>query len=447
MPFSERAIFGERWEYSFIEYLCRREMDLIMQEKITLDNGIRILLDPLDYVRSASFGIWIESGSIHEEKGREGISHFIEHMAFKGTEKRTAMDIASDFDNIGGQANAFTAKEMTCFYAKTLDTNVMQGFEILSDIILNSSLSDKNIEIEKKVIFEEIAMEEDNPEDLAIDRFCESVWLGHPLANRILGYRDTIKGFNSELLRNHIVSHYQPQNIIITISGSYNKDEFVKFADSAFSNIKSSVNAQTIPKAKFIPQIILEKKKTEQNHICIGFESFDSDSDEESNALALFSIVFGSGLSSRLFQRIREETGLVYTIYSFPLKHRQGGLFCIYAGLNSNTEGKALKLIYKEINDVIKNGITNEELQRAKEQFKASVVMGLEGTSSRMAYMGRNEIVHGRVKSMAETISEIDNKDINSVMSAAKKVFNFEKSAISVIGKPKTEDYYKSLLY
>lgn len=417
-----------------------------MKDIITLDNGLRIVLDPISYVRSASYGVWIESGSVHEDKREEGISHFIEHMSFKGTEKRSAMDIASQFDEIGGQGNAFTSKEMTCFYAKTLDTHIMQGFDILSDMILNSKFALKDINTEKNVVIEEIAMSEDSSEDVVIDRLCEAVWDGHPLANKILGKNETVNKFNTKTLKTYLNSHYSTQNTVITISGNYNNDEVVSFVKEKFSVLPNISGSKITGNLEYKPNITLKEKDIEQNHICLGFKSYDNSQDDEYFALSVFNTIFGNGMSSRLFQKIREQLGLAYSIYSFPIRHKEGGLFCIYAGLNPSSEEKVISLIFKEINLMLKNGVTNEELSKAREQLKAGVIMGLESTSARSTHMGRSVIMNGKIKSLSEIIAKIDEVDYDRVVKAAKDIFNFENLSLSVVGKTKNEEIYRKMI-
>lgn len=417
-----------------------------MNDIITLDNGLRIVTDPISYVRSASFGVWIESGSVHEDKSNEGISHFIEHMAFKGTKRRSAMDIASEFDEMGGQANAFTSKEMTCFFAKTLDTHILQGFDILSDMILNSKFNSKDIKTEKNVVIEEIAMSEDSPEDLVVDRLCEAVWDGHPLANTILGRNETVNSFNTKSLKEYISNHYGTQNTVITISGSYNNDDVVSLIKEKFSALPNIEPLKANQNALYTPNVIIKDKDTEQNHICIGFNSYNNAQDDEYYALSVFNTIFGGGMSSRLFQKIREQAGLAYSIYSFPIRHKEGGLFCIYAALNPSAEEKVISLIFNEINLLLKNGFTNEELSKAREQLKAGVIMGLESTSSRSTHMGRSVLMHGRIKSLSEIIAKIDEVDYDRANKVAKDLFNFEKLSFSVVGRTKSLDLYKKLL-
>ncbi len=416
-----------------------------MKDITTLDNGLRIVTDPISYVRSASYGIWIESGSVHEDKSVEGISHFIEHMTFKGTNNRSAMDIASQFDEIGGQGNAFTSKEMTCFFAKTLDSHILQGLDILSDMILNSKFAIKDINTEKNVVIEEIAMSEDSPEDVVVDRLCEAVWDGHPLANKILGKVDVVNNFTSNLLLDYKNKHYTTNNTVVTISGNFN-DEVISFIKEKFSGLPNIINNNIISNIEYKPNIAIKEKDIEQNHICLGFKSYNNSQDDEYYALSVFNTIFGGGMSSRLFQKIREQLGLAYSIYSFPIRHKEGGLFCIYAGLNSCSEEKVISLIINEINKILKSGVAKEEISKAREQLKASVIMGLESTSSRSAHMGRSVIMNGKIKSLSEIIAKIDEVDYDRVIKVAKDLFNFENLSFSVVGKTKSEEIYKKIL-
>lgn len=417
-----------------------------MQDKITLKNGIRIIFDPIPFVRSASFGIWIEAGSVMENNKIKGISHFIEHMVFKGTKNRNAMELASDFDLIGGQANAFTSKEMTCFYVKTLDTHVLKGFELLLDMLQNSTYEPKSIKTEKNVVIEEIAMSEDSPEDLVVERLCDKVWEGHPLASRILGSKKTVSSFNPEMILEYVNKYYCPKNIVISISGNFNKDEIISFINEKFGDSSADFCQNPSSLATYKKSITVFEKDIEQNHLCLGFSSYINAEDDKYYSLSVLNTIFGGGMSSRLFQKIREKSGLAYSIYSFPIRHKDAGLFCIYAGLNANAEEKAIKLINKEITEILKHGVSSDELIRAREQLKASVIMGLESTSSRMSHMGRNETLHNNIKSLNDIIAKIDGVTNENIIETAKDIFKLDEASISVVGKTKKEEFYKNFI-
>lgn len=416
-----------------------------MYNKITLDNGIRILYEYLPHIRSATFGIWVISGACHEPSELSGISHFIEHMVFKGTHTRTAADIAQEFDAMGGQVNAFTSKELTCYYAKTLDTHVLQGFDILCDMVQNSLYKKKDTDNERNVIFEEIAMYEDTPEELALEEMLANVWQGHPLGRSVLGGYDTVSKITGPIMKKYINDNYLAGNIIISISGNFDVDEFANAVNRHFGGMPKSRNIYETTDLTYHPSIVLREKDIEQNHICLCFEGIKIN-DTKRYAVAMFNSVFGGGMSSRLFRSVREDSGLAYTVNSFSVSHRVGGVICIYLAVNPKSEHKALKLIRNETQKLIKHGITESEFARAREQIKSGLILDFESSSSRMKFMASNEINETGITCIDELVHKVDAVTKDETECAARALLDFSKASISIIGRPKDSNHYSEIL-
>lgn len=409
-----------------------------MFEKVVLDNGVRIVCEKIPHVRSVSIGIWIGTGSRNENHKNNGISHFIEHMFFKGTRKRNARQIAESIDNIGGQLNAFTGKECTCYYAKTLDEYIDVAIETLSDMFFESRLANDDIEVEKRVILEEISMYEDSPEELVHDLLSEAVWDGNPLGYPILGTIESLGNIDRYEINDYISKNYTPQNTVIAVAGNYDIDELCALARKYFGgwNLEKK-QVQNYIKAEFTQNIKLKEKDTEQVHICMGFDGIEHGNDDIYTLLAINNI-FGGGMSSHLFQKIREEKGLVYSIYSYPSSYRSEGLFTIYAGMNPEHLDRVVNLIAEEINNLLKKGITREELERSKEQLKGNYILGLESTISRMNSIGKSELLLGYINPPEKILRKIGNISYDSISELIKRVFNINNMSFSVVGNIKS---------
>lgn len=409
-----------------------------MFEKVVLDNGVRIVCEKIPHVRSVSIGIWIGTGSRNENHKNNGISHFIEHMFFKGTRKRNARQIAESIDNIGGQLNAFTGKECTCYYAKTLDEYIDVAIETLSDMFFESRLANDDIEVEKRVILEEISMYEDSPEELVHDLLSEAVWDGNPLGYPILGTIESLGNIDRYEINDYISKNYTPQNTVIAVAGNYDIDELCALARKYFGgwNLEKK-QVQSYSKAKFTQNIKLKEKDTEQVHICMGFDGIEHGNDDIYTLLAINNI-FGGGMSSHLFQKIREEKGLVYSIYSYPSSYRSEGLFTIYAGMNPEHLDRVVSLITEEVDNLLKKGITREELERSKEQLKGNYILGLESTVSRMTSIGKSELLLGYINPPEKILEKIDNISHDSISELIKRVFNINNMSFSVVGNIKS---------
>ncbi|NLD51043.1 MAG: insulinase family protein [Clostridiaceae bacterium] len=414
-----------------------------MFKRITLDNGVRIVYEKIQHVRSVSLGIWVGTGSRNENGNNNGISHFIEHMLFKGTETRSAKDIAEIIDSVGGQLNAFTGKECTCFYVKILDTHLDIALDLLADMFFNSKFTQKDIEIERKVVMEEIGMYEDSPEELVHDILSEAAWEDNPLGYPILGTSDCLYAIDGSTIRQYMKENYQPQNTVIAIAGSFDEDSFIELVKEKFSNWKAiggKINGYE--KAEFKAGVSIKEKDTEQVHICLGFNGIEHGSDDLYGLLAINNI-FGGGMSSRLFQKIREEMGLVYSIYSYPSSYKNAGLFTIYAGMNPEHLEKVMELTDIEIKKLVKSGISEDELVKSREQLKGSYILGLESTSSRMNSIGKSEIILGRIQSPEEVLKKIDDVSLEKVHELIETIFKYDKMCFSAVGNIKKNIDYK----
>jgi predicted Zn-dependent peptidase len=399
-----------------------------------MKNGIRIVTEEIPYVNSVSVGIWVRVGSRNEEININGVSHFIEHMLFKGTEKRNAKEIANSIDKIGGQLNAFTAKESTCYYAKVLDSHFDIALDVLADMFINSTFVKEEIEKEKGVIMEEINMYEDSPEDLVHDLFSQGVWSGNPLGMSILGTEETLNGLNRDSILDYYKSNYIPDNIVISVVGNIKHEIVVEKVEKQFRDLASSPNKLTvIQKPSFDPIKITRSKKTEQVHLCIGFEGVETNN-ESFYPLLTMNNIFGGAMSSRLFQNIREDKGLAYSVFSYPSAYQDCGLYSIYAGMKTTQLKNVTQLIMDEIHEIMAKGLTEEELYDSKEQMKGSYTLGLESTSGRMISIGKSELMHDKIYSPTEVIEKIDKVDMNSVNKAIRTVFDLNRMGGAVIG-------------
>ena len=410
-----------------------------MINRITLENGVRIIYEKIPHVRSVSVGIWVGAGSRNEKKEINGISHFIEHMLFKGTKKRSAKEIAESIDSIGGQINAFTGKECTCYYTKTLDTHIDIAIDVLADMFFNSVFSEKDIDIERKVVIEEINMYEDSPEDLVHDYLSETVWENDAIGMPILGTYESLQRINRDKIVQYISNHYLPENTVIAVAGNFDDNNLIDLIKRNFGSWHSDKEPiKQFEKAKFKVSNRIKQKDIEQVHICLGFEGIEHGNDDLYALLALNN-VFGGGMSSRLFQKIREERGLVYSIYSYPSSYCNAGLFTIYAGMNPEHKDTFLELVMEEIKYLIKHGISEEELVKSKEQLKGSYILGLESTSSRMNSIGKSELMLGKIYTPEEVLKKIDEVNNEKVGEIIDKVFQVEKMSVAAVGNLKGE--------
>lgn len=414
-----------------------------MYQKITLRNGVRVVAERIDHVRSAAIGVWIGNGSRFESAEQNGISHFIEHMIFKGTEKRTARHIASMMDAMGGQSNAFTTKDCTCYYMKVLDTHLHTAAELLADMFLCSSFADEDIELERGVVLEEIDMYEDTPEDVATEKLFEACYEGTALGRPILGTEETLARMDSKALHDYVRKNYHPEDTVIALSGSFS-DADLDYICELFGEMQGSGRNKIEP-AHYQPRVVIRSKEIEQNHLCLGFPGLPL-LDDKRYAYQLMNAIIGGGMSSRLFQTVRERNGMCYSIYSFPSSHVDTGMFSIYVGLGQEDEAKAAKLICNVLRDFCAEGPTREELSRCREQLKSNLLMGLESTNARMHHLGRYELFTDHVVSSDELVAAYDAVTADQVRALANEVFRFDQASICAVGNTGDEAYYRSLI-
>lgn len=409
----------------------------------TLPNGVRLVTEAMDTVRSAALGIWVGGGSREETPEESGAAHFIEHMLFKGTQRRTAQDIARETDAIGGQMNAFTTKECTCFYGRVLDDHLPQALDILFDMVYCSSFAQEAVETERGVILEEIDMYEDTPDDLCAEKLFGAVFAGSPLARPILGREETLAPMTGAFLKAYHDAHYRGDNTVVALTGSFSQ-EVLEDIRCRFSALPAGRAPAPVP-AAYTPAFVATPKPIEQNHLTLAFPGLDYNSPKRF-ALQLLSAILGGGVSSRLFQQVREQQGLCYSIYSYGAGHAETGVFCIYTALNKETEAKALATIRRVIDDFLANGPTSEELERAREQSKANVIMGLESTQSRMSHAGRSLLFSGEILTPEQIIDAYDRVTREDVVVLAQEIFAWDRASLSAVGQVRTAEEYRQLV-
>lgn len=393
-----------------------------MVNKHTSKNGLRIVLEKVPAVRSVTIGIWILAGSRNETVHTNGISHFIEHMFFKGTKTRSAQDIAEAFDSIGGQVNAFTSKEYTCFYARVLDTHKEYAVEILADMFFNSVFAEEEMSREKSVVVEEIKMYEDTPDDIVHDLLAQATYGDHPLGYPILGTEQHLRSFTKETIHTYMKEYYIPENIVISVAGNVD-DSFVPVIEDYFSNLEATDKQTQINKPIFLGNDISKNKDTEQAHLCLGYNGFPL-GDPDTYSLVIVNNVLGGSMSSRLFQEIREKRGLAYSVYSYHSSFLDNGLLTIYAGTGKDQLSLLQETIMDTVESFVEKGLTDQELKNSKEQLKGNLVLGLESTNSRMSRNGKNELLLNRHRTLDEMIKEIDLVSQDSVQKVIQTIFN-----------------------
>ena len=413
-----------------------------MYKRYTLDNGLRVVTEHIPFVQSISIGVWVETGSKYETKENNGISHFIEHMLFKGTRSRSAKEIAEIIDSIGGQINAFTSKECTCFYTKILDSHYNLAIDLLSDMLFNSNFDNEEIEKEKSVIYEEISMYEDSPEDLAHDLLYQSIFDNSSLGLPILGINDSLKRINREKMIKYMQEYYVPNNAVISIVGNFNDDDLLESIKSKFGRWQRSpllIKENKNPKYNF--QHISKVKDIEQAHLILGLKGVTLKENLRYPLLVVNNILGGS-MSSRLFQNIREDKGLVYSIYSYPSSYKEAGLFSIYAGMNPGQLEEVSMLIYEELKKLKTKGLTKIELNKSKEQIKGNYILGLESTSSRMSSIGKTELLLNKIYSPKEIIEYIDKVTMEQVEKVIEEVIDLNNISSIVVGKNESNSFF-----
>lgn len=399
-----------------------------------LSNGLIVLSEEMPHIRSISIGIWLKSGSRDESAERNGISHFTEHMVFKGTTSRTAQDIARQVDSIGGNMDAFTGKETICFNIKVLDEHVPIAIDILSDLVLNPVFNPKDIAREKGVILEEIKMDEDNPDYLVHEIFTQNFWTDHALGKPILGTKETVGSFDRDNVSEFYRQRFAPNHMIISAAGNLNHIAFVDLIKERFAGLTSVPNGFHQPAPAVTPRIITRNKKSlEQVQLCMGVPSHPI-SHEKRYVSYVLNTVLGGGMSSRLFQKIREEQGLAYSIYSDLSPYRDTGCLVVYAGTSAESTPKVVESVLAQFRELKTQELPAEELRRAKDQLKGSLMLSLESSTSRMSNLARQEMYFDRFFSLDETINQIESVKAEEITAMANHLFQPEKIAVAALG-------------
>ena len=404
--------------------------------KTVLPNGLLVLTESMPHLRSVSMGAWVGSGARDETAEVNGISHFVEHMVFKGTTSRSAQQIAREVDTIGGNLDAFTGKEMVCFNIRVLDENVPPALEVLSDLVLHPTFTPEDLDREKGVILEEIKMDEDNPDYLVNEVWTQNFWKGDALGRPILGTAKTVSSFNQPALFDFYAGQFTPQNMVFSAAGNLEHDAFVAQVEKQFSSLAagSEVATQKMPAPQATPHITLKRKKAlEQVQFCLGVPA-PPVNDSRRYAVYLLNTMLGGGMSSRLFQTIREDQGLAYSIYSEMNPFRDTGSLCVYAGTSVANTQKVLQLTLQELRRLKEETVSDVELKRAKDQLKSNMVIGLESSGSRMANLARQQMYFGRFFGVDEIMEQIESVTTTDVQDLARELFQPESMALTLLG-------------
>ncbi len=406
-------------------------------QKTQLESGITLVAEYHDHVKSVSIGVWVKVGSGHEARTQSGISHFIEHMVFKGTQKRSAIEIATALESVGGELNAFTDREYTCFHATVLKEHVSKAFDVLSDLILGPTFDKQEIEREKRVLLREMSMVEETPDEWIQDLFFLTVWKGEPLGQKVLGSHKTLKRLSRAHLVKFFGDHYRPENIVVSVAGNIEFD-VVKSLCSQFFEFKPAQKSFLLRKevSKFKPRKKSVLMDVEQTHLMVGFESVGIRDPLRFQALIL-SFFLGGGMSSRLFQEIREKAALAYTVECDYVPFTDTGLFLIYLATSSTSIPKCIAILAREIDRLKRVALTQEELELVKGQLKGSILLASDFMENRQESIGRNEIVFGRYVPVEEILTEIDQASSASIHELANVMFTVEKQAVVTLGKQK----------
>ncbi len=398
-----------------------------------LPSGLRILTEQMTQVRSISIGVWLTRGSRHESAERSGIAHFVEHMLFKGTATRSAEDIAQQIDSIGGQLDAFTAKEYASYYIKVLDEHLPLAIDILSDIVRNPAFMPDDIEREKKVVLEEIKMVEDTPDDLVHELFTQGFWENHPLGRPILGTKETVESFNADLLRDYFRGVYTADNLIVSAVGNLEHDRVRELVAEKFGSLVGAGAPAADHAPAVVPNVLIRNKELEQSHVCLGVGSYPQDHDDRYSSYVLNTLLGGS-MSSRLFQNVREKRGLAYAVFSGLSAYRDAGAFTIYAGCANDAVDEVVDLCVEELRGVKHAEVSASELQRSKDHLKGSLMLSLENTASRMSHLARQEIYFDKQFGLDETLIGIEKVTAADVQRVAADLFHNGSLSATVLG-------------
>ncbi|MCW2601638.1 MAG: processing peptidase [Frankiales bacterium] len=413
--------------------------------KTVLPGGLRVVTEAVPGVRSAAFGVWVGVGSRDESLTEHGASHFLEHLLFKGTQKRDALEIAAVMDAVGGELNAFTAKEYTCYYARVLDSDLALAVDVVSDLVTSALVAPADVESERGVIIEEISMHDDDPGDVVHDAFAEALYGDHPLGRPVIGTVASVASLTADAIAGYYRSRYRAPEMVVSVAGSLDHDTVVQLVAEAFH---SSGTATPSPLRPFAPPpplsgAVVEDRPTEQAHLVVGMHGLARD-DERRYALSVLNNALGGGMSSRLFQEIRERRGLAYSVYSYSSHHHDTGMFGVYAGCSPAKVDEVLRLCRDELGAAADKGVTDEEIARAKGQMRGSLALGLEDTGSQMSRIGKAELVHGEVQPVDEILARINAVTPDDVRAVADDVLRRPLS-LGIIGPFPDRDFSEVL--
>lgn len=409
----------------------------------TLPNGVRILSEHIPAMSSAALGIWVNTGSRDEKAVENGAAHFIEHMLFKGSEVCSAAEIAGRMDAIGGQINAFTTKEVTCFYGRALNAHLFEALDILCEMFFHAKFAEEDVRTERGVILEEMGMYADDPSDLVSERLNAIAFKGSSLARPILGKKSTLEKMTGQWLKEYKRTHYVPSRIVVSVAGCF-EDSILTEIARRFSLLEP-LEVKPGKIATYQSGFTVKKKPIEQNHLVLAFPGFN-EQDERRFPMQLLSSILGGGMSSRLFQEIREKRGLCYSIYTYGSCYADTGLYAVYTALNKEMEGDAIRAIQNVLRDFADHGVTQEELNRARELSKANVLMGLESTTAHMNHLARGILRNGKVMSPEEIIAAYDSVTREDVKRLAEETFDWSRICFSAVGRVEPEEHYRELL-
>ena len=420
--------------------------------RTTLPSGLRIVTEEVSTVRSAAFGVWVNVGSRDETLSVAGASHFLEHLLFKGTTKRDAMAISSSIESVGGEMNAFTGQEYTCFYARVIDIDLPLAVDVIADLITSSLVSAADVDAERTVVLEEMSMRDDDPSDLIHDLYLETYYGDIPLGRSVLGTPDSIKGMSRNAIFNYYKKRYRPEDIVIAVAGNINHKKVVKLIERAMSrdgflDVPSNtpvVRQSPKVKARGTGSVGIIDRKTEQSHLLLGVEGVER-SDERRFALSILASAMGGGMSSRLFQEIREKRGLAYSVYSFVQQFSGAGSIAFYAGCQPEKTLEVIKIIRDISFDIAQNGLTDEEITRAKGSVTGSLVLSQEDTGSRMMRIGKSELVYGEIMSFDEILEKIAQVTPEQVKAIASTILP-RPSTLALVGPFKSASKFERVI-
>jgi predicted Zn-dependent peptidase len=400
---------------------------------MVLSNGLTVVAEQMPSVRSVAIGVWVLAGSRHERPEEQGISHFLEHLMFKGTERRSAREIAEVMDQVGGQLNAFTTKEYTCYHARVLDDHLPLAIDVLADMLRSSLLREDDIEREKGVILEEIGMYQDAPDELVHDLFAQALWGEHPLGRSVLGTPATVQSLDRDRVRAYLSSAYTPEGSVVAVAGSFDPERLVGLLEEAFGTWGGDRARYEGPRPVTRVTTMTKAKETELVHVCMGGEGLPL-ADDGIYSLNIMSNILGGGPSSRLFQEVREQRGLAYSVFSYTSAFRDGGVFAVYCGSGQERIGQAVEVIGDQLRRLASEGVDDVELYRAKEQLKSNITMALESTGARMNRIGRSQLLLNKISPIDEVLTRIQGVTVESIRGLASRFCDPDRLAVVAIG-------------